>query len=98
MRGLCVTLADIMHGSYHTSARVAVLCLQVYLCLRVLLCRIGNQHLSSFWPIILTELLRLYEQLMSEPSTSSSEYLQLILSACKFLDLLLVLQTEEFQM
>jgi hypothetical protein len=31
--------------------------MQVYLCLRVLLCRIGNQHLSSFWPIILTELV-----------------------------------------
>lgn len=30
---------------------------EVYLCLRVLLCRIGNQHLSSFWPIILAELV-----------------------------------------
>jgi hypothetical protein len=63
-----------------------------------LLCRIGNQHLSSFWPIILTELLRLFEGLMHDPSTQSTEYLQLVLSACKFLDLLLVLQTEEFQM
>lgn len=63
-----------------------------------MLCRIGNQHLSAFWPIILTELLRLFEGLMHDPSAQSTEYLQLVLSACKFLDLLLVLQTEEFQM
>ena len=30
---------------------------EVYLCLRVLLCRIDNQHLASFWPIILSELV-----------------------------------------
>lgn len=35
---------------------------------------------------------------MHDSSALSTEYLQLILSACKFLDLLLVLQTEEFQM
>lgn len=35
---------------------------------------------------------------MNDPTAQSTEYLQLILSACKFLDLLLVLQTEEFQM
>ena len=31
---------------------------EVYLCLRVLLLRIGNQHLASLWPVILTELVR----------------------------------------
>jgi len=31
---------------------------QVYLCLRVLFCRIDNQHLSGFWPVILAELVR----------------------------------------
>lgn len=31
---------------------------QVYLCLRVLFCRIDNQHLAGLWPVILTELVR----------------------------------------
>ena len=34
---------------------------------------------------------------MMAPPTDGSEDLVLILSACKFLDLVLVLQTEEFQ-
>jgi hypothetical protein len=71
--------------------------MQVYLCLRVLLCRITEQHLSSLWPIILTEMLRLFETLLEDRVPTSPEYLQLILAACKFLDALLVLQTEDFQ-
>jgi hypothetical protein len=103
VRQVCLSLSYYVppadkHSQLPLMHCACVVPVQVYLCLRVLLCRIGNQHLSSFWPIILTELLRLYEQLMSEPSASSGEYLQLVLSACKFLDLLLVLQTEEFQM
>ena len=35
---------------------------------------------------------------MAEPPIDGSDALQLILSACKLVDLLLVLQTEEFQM
>jgi len=35
---------------------------------------------------------------MTEPPADGSDDLQLVLSACKFLDLLLVLQTEDFQM
>jgi len=35
---------------------------------------------------------------MDEPPPDGSEQLQLILAACKFLDLLLVLQSEDFQM
>ena len=31
---------------------------EIYLCLRVLLCRVGEEHLSSFWPVILTEMVR----------------------------------------
>ncbi|BGP14202.1 hypothetical protein JCM10213v2_002145 [Rhodosporidiobolus nylandii] len=69
----------------------------VYLCLRVLFCRIGNQHLSGLWPVILTELLRLFDSLIEHPIPDGSDLLQLVFSACKFLDLTLVLQTEDFQ-
>lgn len=40
---------------------------------------------------------RLFEQIMTTLPADGSEDLPLILSACKCLDLLLVLQTEEFQ-
>lgn len=32
---------------------------EVYLCLRVLMCRISGQHLTNFWPVILAELVRI---------------------------------------
>ncbi|KAK4687443.1 hypothetical protein P7C73_g2673, partial [Tremellales sp. Uapishka_1] len=70
---------------------------EVYLCLRVLTCRISPQHLTNFWPVILTELLRVFEATMDEPPADGSEQLQLVLAACKFLDLLLVIQSEDFQ-
>ncbi|PCH34091.1 hypothetical protein WOLCODRAFT_61246 [Wolfiporia cocos MD-104 SS10] len=70
---------------------------EVYLCVRVLLCRLSPHNLSSFWPVILTELYRLFEQAILNVPSDGSEELGLILAACKLLDLLLVLQTEEFQ-
>ena len=30
---------------------------EVYLCVRVLLCRLSPHNLSSFWPVILTEMV-----------------------------------------
>ncbi|KAI0660570.1 Dopey, N-terminal-domain-containing protein [Cubamyces menziesii] len=70
---------------------------EVYLCVRVLLCRLSPHNLSSFWPVILTEMYRIFEQILENIPGDGSEELGLILSACKLLDLLLVLQTEEFQ-
>ncbi|KAI0756510.1 Dopey, N-terminal-domain-containing protein [Daedaleopsis nitida] len=70
---------------------------EVFLCVRVLLCRLSPHNLSSFWPVILTELYRILEQVLENIPGDGSEELGLILSACKLLDLLLVLQTEEFQ-
>ncbi len=32
---------------------------EVFLCVRVLLCRLSAHNLTSFWPVILTELVRL---------------------------------------
>jgi hypothetical protein len=31
---------------------------EVYLCIRVLLCRLSPHNLTSFWPVLLTELVR----------------------------------------
>ncbi|KAF9270860.1 hypothetical protein L218DRAFT_952937 [Marasmius fiardii PR-910] len=70
---------------------------EVYLCIRVLLCRLSPNNLTSFWPVILTELYRVLEQTVTALPSDGSEDLPLVLSACKCLDLLLALQTEEFQ-
>lgn len=70
---------------------------EVYLCLRVLLIRFKSDNLTMFWPIVITELLRLFEIIKSAPASEHSDLLSLLLSACKFLDTLLVLQNEDFQ-
>ncbi|CAG8542048.1 7991_t:CDS:10 [Funneliformis mosseae] len=71
---------------------------EIYLTLRILMCRISNQHLSNFWPVILTELVRLFGMfLQKEPIEQQSEVANVFLAACKFLDLLFVLQTNDFQ-
>lgn len=41
---------------------------------------------------------RIFEQVMTNLPSDGSEDLQLVLAACKCLDLLVTLQTEEFQM
>jgi len=71
---------------------------EVFLCMRAIMCRLSSTSLSTFWPVILAELVRLFETVMLEPAADNSEDLVVSLAACKFLDLLLVLQTEEFQM
>jgi hypothetical protein len=54
--------------------------------------------LTNFWPVILTELLKVFEGTMDDPPADNSEDLALVLAACKFLDLLLIIQSEDFQM
>ncbi|KAL5535972.1 hypothetical protein ACEPAF_4066 [Sanghuangporus sanghuang] len=70
---------------------------EVYLCIRVLICRLSPHNLSSFWPVLLSELIRIFSQVMAEAPSDGSDALQAVLAACKLIDLLLVMQTEEFQ-
>eukprot|EP01119_Soliformovum_irregulare_P015018 TRINITY_DN4180_c0_g2_i2.p1 TRINITY_DN4180_c0_g2~~TRINITY_DN4180_c0_g2_i2.p1 ORF type:complete len:1025 (-),score=313.23 TRINITY_DN4180_c0_g2_i2:2-3076(-) len=62
----------------------------VFLVLRVLMVRVSPSSLRSFWPTILTELIRIFSDPM--PDTG------LVLSACKLLDLIFVLPFEESSM
>ncbi|GAM27983.1 hypothetical protein SAMD00019534_111590 [Acytostelium subglobosum LB1] len=65
--------------------------LQVFQCLRVLLVRISHENLRPFWPVILTEMIDIL---------SHAEFCELVLAACKFLDLALTLPsiTEQFSL
>ncbi|KAI9357017.1 Dopey, N-terminal-domain-containing protein [Zopfochytrium polystomum] len=69
--------------------------IETYLCLRVMMLRMSNHHLANLWPILLTELVRLFGVYLRDQGTT--EDLAVFFSACKVLDLLLLLGTEEFQ-
>ena len=62
----------------------------VFLCMRVLLSRIGKEHLSSVWPLVLMELIRVLQNRMSDS--------YLLLEACKFVDLALAILPSTFQL
>ncbi len=76
-----------------------VLQAEVYLCLRVVLVRFSARHLTSFWPVLMTELMRLYDGVASEPERfeQSADARQLVLSTLKLLDMLVLLQPDDFQ-
>lgn len=38
---------------------------EVYLCIRVLLCRLSPRNLTSFWPVLLAELVSLFRSVPS---------------------------------
>ncbi|TIA85253.1 hypothetical protein E3P99_04039 [Wallemia hederae] len=69
---------------------------EVHLCLRVLLLRLKDDDMSSFWTIVNTELLKLFNNIAFAPTEKHTDLLPLLLSSCKLLDTLLVIQKEDF--
>merc|ERR1712137_1103859 len=66
---------------------------QVFTCMRVLMIRFSPQRLASFWPVIICELMRIFGfggRVASEAN--------LILSACKFFDLAILTDSEQFKL
>lgn len=49
------------------------------------------------WPNILSDLLRVFDDVSDAAINDDQHRLSILLAACKLLDLLLVLQTEDFQ-
>ncbi|KAJ2721382.1 hypothetical protein GGI07_003993, partial [Coemansia sp. Benny D115] len=84
-------LVDILKNAPHPAVQM-----EVFLCLRVLLCRMSSHHMSNFWPMLLTELMRLFRQQLAREGREDPEQANLFLSACKFLDLLFILGTDDF--
>ncbi len=56
---------------------------QVFFCMRIMLARVSADHLHSLWPLVLMELIRVFQNHSVAPV--------LLLAACKFVDLALVL-------
>ncbi|KAJ1928071.1 hypothetical protein IWQ60_002383 [Tieghemiomyces parasiticus] len=76
----------------------ALVHVEVYLCLRVLLRRVTGRYLATLWPVLLTDLLRLCSRVLATDMTAPADLAARFLAACKFLDLLLVLAPAEFQL
>lgn len=70
---------------------------ELYLFMRVLLCRFDSQHLTGFWPIILTEVLRILVDAKVQLPKENSDKLHLLFSVAKLADFLITLQTVDFQ-
>lgn len=70
---------------------------ELYLLMRVLLCRFDSQHLTGFWPIILTEVLRILGDAKAQLPKENSGKLHLLFSVAKLADFLITLQTDDFQ-
>lgn len=45
---------------------------EVLLCVRVLLCRLSSHNLTSFWPVLLTELVSINQSLLAMVIQSTS--------------------------
>ncbi|KAA8909497.1 Dopey, N-terminal-domain-containing protein [Sphaerosporella brunnea] len=71
---------------------------EVYLVLRALALRMSPVHLSSLWPLINSELHSALVALAPEGDPERIYSDATILHACKLLDLLLVLASDEFQL
>ncbi|CAB4070309.1 Protein pad-1 [Lepeophtheirus salmonis] len=81
----------------------------VFLCFRVILLRMSQQHLTSLWPLIITEMVQIFSYMEHELSTDTEEWsshlkqMSLLDTGwlCKLLDLTLVLPAQrvpQFQM
>lgn len=47
---------------------------QVFLCFRVILLRMTPLHVTSLWPIIISEMLQVFLQIEQELSTDTEEF------------------------
>jgi hypothetical protein len=71
---------------------------EVCLLFRALLLRFSPVHLISFWPMMITEIQSLFTQVLEQSSIVSKEQLPLLFEACKLLDMLLAVNSEDFQL
>lgn len=66
---------------------------QVFTLMRILMMRMSPQRLSSFWPVVISEMMRIFGYGGRIASESN-----LVLSACKFFDLAILSDCEQFKL
>ncbi|KAK6520878.1 hypothetical protein TWF506_001121 [Arthrobotrys conoides] len=94
-------ILEVLSANAITSPSAATRC-EVYLFLRALVLRTDSIHLTSFWPIIVSELQSLLMSLssngMSKEGAQEAYTDGSLLEGCKLLDTLLVVQPDEWQL
>eukprot|EP00727_Mastigamoeba_balamuthi_P014264 m51a1_g9460 putative mitogen-activated protein kinase kinase kinase 3-like (2820) ;mRNA; f:513979-524589 len=88
---VCPDIRERVVEALKLSASFPVLQQSVFLCLRVMFIRLSPAFLVTFWPTVLTELMALLSQ---EPEANPTG----VLSACKFLDLVLLFEDPTFSL
>jgi len=71
---------------------------EVFLLFRALMLRFSPSHLIGFWPMIVSEIQILFSQILEQSGVVTKEQLPLFFEACKALDMMLVVGSEDFQL
>ena len=73
---------------------------EVYTCLRAIVLKLDPTHLSSIWTFVYIELEKTFNSILAieDVSTIKEDHLRVLVSACKLLDTLLVLNLDDFKM
>jgi len=71
---------------------------EVFLLYRAIMLRFSAVHLITFWPLLVSELQILFNQILDQAGVVTKEQLPLFFEACKVLDMMLVLDSEDFQL
>jgi hypothetical protein len=58
---------------------------QVFLCFRVLLLRMSPQHVTSLWPIIVSEMVQVFLHIEQELSTDTEEFRYVLTDVLHFI-------------
>lgn len=71
---------------------------EVFLLYRALMLRLSSIHLNAFWPVLVSQIQILFIQILDQAGIVTKEQLPLFFEACKTLDMMLVLESEDFQL
>jgi hypothetical protein len=71
---------------------------EVLLLFRALMLRFSPIHFLAFWPMVVSEVQIFFGQILEQGGIVSKEQLPLFFEACKLLDMILVVRSEDFQL
>ena len=71
---------------------------EVFVLFRALMLRFSPIHLIGLWPMIVSEIQILFSQILEQSGIVTKEQLPLFFEACKVLDMMLVVGSEDFQL
>lgn len=94
--GIQEKLADLMNATAASSPSSATRA-EIFMLLRGLVLKISPIHMTSFWPIINSELYDAISSLFPD-ETHDTYNINCVVQACKLLEILLILAPDDFQM